>query len=94
MTREEYSILLGSLLDSDKAAENVVRLKDEVDNTLIELETLKAENEALKASNNTLRDTNAQLALRVTAGVNTPSTPPENTPETALQALINKIKED
>lgn len=94
MTREEYSILLGSLLDSDKAAENIVRLKDEVDNTLTELEGLKAENEALKASNNTLRDTNAQLALRVTAGVNKPPTPSEDTPETALQALINKIKED
>lgn len=94
MTREEYSILLGSLLDSDKAAENVVRLKDEVDNTLTELEALKTENEALKASNNTLRDTNAQLALRVTAGVNRPLTQPEDTPETALQTLINKIKED
>lgn len=94
MTREEYSILLGSLLDSDKAAENVVRLKDEVDNTLTELEALKAENDALKASNNTLRDINAQLALRVTAEVDTPLTSPEDTPETALQTLINKIKED
>lgn len=83
MKKAEYDEILKNLADPDQAAQ-----------ALVDLATKLAADETeftnLTNSVNTLRDTNAKLALRITAPVTEPKTEPEKDPYETFVAQLRE----
>lgn len=69
MTRDELEVIISEILDDDKRAESVTKIRDEIISMIEEDETKTAEIENQRNRISTLQEINGRLALRVTEKV-------------------------